>query len=114
MKKYILPALLLSAVLLLFGGTVAGQKKIESKKSGATTKVANFAGQITVIIVKSAAKAAWETTKFTAKDIAKPLLLKAAPKATMFALKLTGTALKKGIPVVGKLGFAYLKAKLPF
>lgn len=114
MKKYILPALLLCAVLLLFGGTVSGQKKIESQKNGAITQVANFAGQVTVVIVKSATKVAWETTKFTAKDIAKPLLLKATQKVAMFAFKLTGTALKKGIPVVSKLGFAYLKAKLPF
>ncbi len=121
MKQYILPAFVLCAVLSIFGISANGQKKAESKQNGAITQVANFAGQVTVVIVKSAGKAAWETTKFTAKDIAKPiilgiakpLLLKAAPKLSMFALKLTGNALKKGIPFAGKLGLAYLKAKLP-
>lgn len=121
MKKYILPAFLLCAVILLFGDTVTCQKKAEVKQNGAISQVANFAGQVTVILVKSAGQAAWATTKFTAKDIAKPiiigiakpLLLKAAPKLSMFALKLTGNALKKGIPFAGKLGLAYLKAKLP-
>ena len=114
MKKYILPAFLLCAFLLLFGGNASGQKATEVKKNGAITQVANFAGQVTVIVVKSAGKAAWETTKFSAKNIAKPLLLKALPKVSMFALKLTGKAIKKGIPVASKLGFTYLKAKLPF
>ena len=114
MKKYIVPAFLLFAVLLLFGGTASGQKSPDAKNSGAITQVANFAGQVTVIVVKSAGQAAWATTKFSAKNIAKPILLKALPKASMFALKLTGKAIKKGIPVASKLGFIYLKAKLPF
>ena len=78
-------------------------------------------GKVAVVIIKSAAKMTWATTKFAAKDvakpmivgIAKPLLMKALPKVSMFALKLTGDALKKGIPFASKLGLAYLKAKLP-
>ena len=81
-----------------------------------------IAGKVSVVIIKSAAKTAWATTKFAAKDIAKPilvgivkpLLLKATPQITMFALKLTGNSLKKGIPIATKLGMTYLRAKLPF
>ncbi len=84
--------------------------------------VLEIAGKVSVVIIKSAAKTAWATTKFAAKDIAKPilvgivkpLLLKATPQITMFALKLTGNSLKKGIPIATKLGMTYLRAKLPF
>lgn len=114
MKKHVLPASLLFAAIIFLGGTAFGQKAIDAKKSGAITKVANFAGHVTVIVVKSAGKAAWETTKFSAKNFAKPILLKAVPKVSMFALKLTGRAINKGIPVASKVGFTYLKAKLPF
>ena len=81
----------------------------------------DLAGKVSVVIIKSAAKTAWATTKFAAKDVAKPilvgvakpLLLKAAPQITMFALKLTGNSLKKGIPIATKMGMTYLRAKLP-
>ncbi len=84
--------------------------------------VLNLAGKVSVVVIKSAAKTAWATTKFAAKDvakpilvgIAKPLLLKATPQITMFALKLTGQSLQKGIPIATKLGMTYLRAKLPF
>lgn len=90
-----------------------------SKTNG--NPVLNLAEKVTVVIIRSAAKTAWETTKFAAKDvakpiivgIAKPLLLKATPQITMFALKLTGNSLKKGIPIATKLGMTYLRAKLP-
>lgn len=115
MKKHILPASLLFAAILFLGGPAFGQSNAAStKQNGAITRVANFAGQVTVIVVKSAGKAAWETTKFSARNIAKPILFKALPKVSMFALKLSGKAIKKGIPVASKLGFTYLKAKLPF
>ena len=60
-----------------------------------------------VIIVKSAAKAAWVTTKFVAKDIAKPVakavFIKAAPKLTVYALKKSPMIAKRVLPLAMKL-----------
>jgi hypothetical protein len=51
----------------------------------------NGAARIPVVIVGSAAKATWITTKFTAKylvaPVAKTLFVKATPTLTKFALK---------------------------
>lgn len=98
------------------------EKVAKAASLNGNNPVLNLAGKVSVVIIKSAAKTAWATTKFAAKDvakpilvgIAKPLLLKATPQITMFALKLTGNSLKKGIPIVTKLGMTYLRAKLPF
>ncbi len=60
-----------------------------------------------VIIVKSAAKVAWVTTKVVVKDIAKPVakavLLKAAPKITVYMLKKSPVVAKHVLPRVIKL-----------
>ncbi len=56
-------------------------------------------------------------TKFAAKrvawPVAKTVLLKAPEKVAVLGLKTVGFSLRKGIPTVGKIGFAYLKTKLP-
>ena len=74
-------------------------------------------GKVAVIVVGSAAKVAWATTKFAAKrvawPVAKTVLLKAPEKVAVLGLKTVGFSLRKGIPTVGKIGFAYLKTKLP-
>lgn len=101
---------------------VAKNKISSSKAYDGGNPVLNLAGEVSVVVIKSAAKTAWATTKFAAKDvakpilvgIAKPLLLKATPQITMFLLKLTGKSLQKGIPIATKLGMTYLRAKLPF
>ncbi len=62
---------------------------------------------VAVVIVGSAAKAAWVTTKFTAKHVAKPVLkavfLKAAPKLTLYALKNSPRIAAKVAPTALKL-----------
>ena len=116
MKIKLVKITITCAFALVFSAAAFGQSNGASARSSGSigSAMLHGTGKVAVVIIKSAGKAAWETTKFTAKDIAKPLLLKAAPKVAMFALKLTGTTMKNGIPVVSKLGFAYLKAKLPF
>lgn len=62
---------------------------------------------VAVVIVGSAAKAAWVTTKFAAKHVAKPVLkavfLKAAPKVTMYALNNSPRIAAKVAPTALKL-----------
>ncbi|HQX57302.1 MAG TPA: hypothetical protein PLP07_15360 [Pyrinomonadaceae bacterium] len=121
MIKIFLKTALILLCFLSLTAAVNGQKATSKKSDSVISSIANGAGKVTVVVVGSAAKAAWATTKFAAKDIAKPLvvsvgkplLLKAAPNVTMFALKLTGKSVKKAVPLAAKLGMAYLKAKLP-
>lgn len=91
-------------------------QSVETKKPSPAAQVLNLSGQIAVIVVGQSAKAAWKVTKFTAADIAKPIargiILKATPKLTTFALKLTGKVIKRGYPVVQKLAVTYLKTRL--
>lgn len=97
------------------------EKVAKTASLNGNNPILNLAGKVSVVVIKSAAKTAWATTKFAAKDVAKPilvgvakpLLLKAAPQVTVFVLKLTGNSLKKGIPIATKLGMTYLRAKLP-
>lgn len=60
-----------------------------------------------VIVVGSAAKAAWVTTKFVAKDVALPVakfvVIKAAPRAGLFVLKRSPRVAKRILPVAVKL-----------
>jgi hypothetical protein len=114
---------LLIAVLLLlaFCAAASGQKpaklqKSEVKKQSPGEQLLGLTGKAAVIIVGQTAKAAWKTTKFTASDMAKPvakaILLKAAPKLTVFALKLTGKAAVKALPIGKRLFLTYLKTRL--
>lgn len=61
----------------------------DAKKSGdsAGVTVLKGTGKTAVIVVGSAGKIVWGTTKFTAKHMAKPLLLKAAPRVSKLVLK---------------------------
>jgi hypothetical protein len=89
----------------------------ETRKPSPAAKVINLSGQIAVIVVGQTAKVAWKTTKFTASEMAKPVIkgifLKATPALTKFGLRLTGKAIKKGYPVVQKLVVTYLRTKVP-
>jgi hypothetical protein len=86
------------------------------KKQSTTTQVLNMTGKAAVIIVGQTAKAAWKTTKFTAAEVGKPaakaIFLKAAPKMTIWAAKLTGKAFEKALPIGKKLFITYLKTRL--
>lgn len=44
-------------------------------------------GKAAVIVVGSAGKVVWATTKFAAKRVAKPILVKAAPAVGKFIIK---------------------------
>lgn len=87
------------------------------KKPSAGEEVLALTGKAAVIIVGQSAKLAWQTTKFTASEMAKPVakavFLKVTPKLTKYGLKLTGQALKKGMPVAQKLVITYIKSKIP-
>lgn len=65
--------------------------------------VLNAAGSVAMIVVRSAGKVAWATTKFTASEIAKPLVVKVTPMAAKFALKASGVAIKRLLPFALKL-----------
>lgn len=104
MNKNFLKPLLLSVFMLMLCAAVNAQ----TKKS-TTEKVLNTS----VIIVGQTAKIAYQTAKFTGKEfikpattkLAKPLILKVVPKATVFLVK-------KAIPVSQKLFVTYLKTRL--
>lgn len=112
---------IICACIFAFSAIANAQKASPSKSDSVISTIANGAGKVTVVVVGSAAKVAWATTKIAAKDVAKPilvsvakpLLLKATPALSAYALKLTGQALKKAVPFAAKLGMAYLKTKLP-
>lgn len=106
--------------LLALTITVSAQKKAvaaDPDEQSVVETALDLTGKATVIVVGTAAKAAWKTTKFTAVEVGKPavkaLLLKAAPKVTMFFVKLTGKGIQKGFPVVQKLAVTYLRTKVP-
>jgi hypothetical protein len=104
----ILKPLLLGVFVL----TLCATANAQAKKS-TTEKVLNTTGKATVIIVGQAAKITYQTAKFTGREfvkpiaikIAKPLVLKVVPKATVFLIK-------KAIPVGQKLFVTYLKTRL--
>lgn len=106
--------------LLLLSFVVAGQQKaVKSDAKGASVAgtILKGSGKVAVIVVGSAGQAAWVTTKFIGKNVAWPaaktILLKAPQKMVTIGLKTAGFSLRKGIPIAGKVGLAYLKAKLP-
>ena len=92
--------------MLLAATAVGAQSKPNDRK--ATTRSESSAGsaaaKVPIVIVGSAAKLTWATTKFTAKHVAKPvaktLFLKATPAITKFALKNTAKHL---LPLAVKL-----------
>src|SRR5688572_16104313 len=98
--KGIVRLLLPLCTVLLFAASAAAQdqSKQNDRRSGPSPAV---------VIVKSVAKGAWVTTKFVAKDIAKPVakavLLKAVPKITVYALKASPRIAKRVLPLALKL-----------
>ena len=102
MKRIFRLLLPLCAVLLFALSANAQDKGSGSKKDDRRSNQ-----NVAVIVVKSAAKAAWVTTKFVAKDIAKPVfqavIIKAAPKLTVYALKKSPMIAKRVLPYALKL-----------
>ncbi len=62
-----------------------------------------MAGKVVLIVIQSATKTAWETTKFAAKDLAKPILFKLLPVVTKSTLRATGVAAKRLLPQAAEL-----------
>ena len=98
MKKLIIRSLVVCACLLSLSLAASAQKRTATENangSSAGVAVLNATGKLAVIVVGSAAKVAWGTTKFVARDravpvaksLVKPLVVHAAPAAAKFALK---------------------------
>ncbi len=96
--------------LLCFSAFGAGaQDKNRSTNHGSSVagSVLKGVGKAAVVVVGTAAKATWVVAKVTIKQIAYPVakavLIKAAPKVTVFMLKNTGKILKTAFPAMIKL-----------
>lgn len=110
MKNLLIKTVCVAACVFAFGAAASAQNTSKEPRPDDDNVVANVlegTGKVTYVVVRSAGKAAWGTTKFTAKHIAKPVaktvLLKAAPKITVFSLKSAGTAGKHLAPIAVKL-----------
>ncbi len=120
MKNLILRTLAACALLaaVTFAANAQAKNASEKKDGGSIAgTVISGTGKVAVVIVGNAARSAWVTTKFVTKHavwpVAKTALVKIPQKTAMMGLKTAGFSLKKGIPAAGKVGLAYLKAKLP-
>ena len=104
---------------LVVGASGQAKKAVAAKGDGGSlaSSVAAGTGKVAVVIVGSAAKSAWVTTKFVTKHavwpVAKTALMTVPKQTAVLGLKTAGYSLKKGIPAAGKVGLAYLKTKLP-
>jgi hypothetical protein len=106
MKQNIVKAVVLGLLLFSFSTFANAQDQVSSEKKDrniivvGTGRTLEIAGKVTVIVVKETAKIVWKTTKFTAGEIAAPtakaLLLKVAPKVSLFLIK-------KAVPIAAKL-----------
>lgn len=108
MKGHFWKAALVCALACTAGITAnAQQKKAPSDRNA----LASSSATVGVILVRSAGKAAWKTTKFVAKDVArraavsilKPFVLKVVPQAAKLGLRYGGTAAKTFLPHAWKV-----------
>ncbi|MCB1023467.1 MAG: hypothetical protein KDB79_03700 [Acidobacteria bacterium] len=76
------------------------------------TKSLKAAKTVAVIVVGETAKFSYKATKFTAKNVAKPLIVKSAPAVGKFMLKQSGNAVKTTLPLIRKIAVKYIKYKL--
>jgi len=111
MKKITFRISVVCALFLVCMFSVSAQ----SRKADALKTDGNFAasalrgtGNVAVIIVGSAAKATWVTSKFLVKDVsgsvAKTIFVRAAPAIGVFMLKQSGVLAKKAVPIAIKVG----------
>jgi hypothetical protein len=110
MKPILIKIIYLGAFVLALAATAPGQtnaKESHSDNDNIVESVLEGSGKVTFIVVKTAGKAAWGTTKFTAKHVAKPIgkavLLKAAPEIAAFTLRSAGTAGRRLTPIAVKI-----------
>jgi len=100
MKNLLLRSLFVCAVVFVI--RLSGQAQEHSRGSS----VVSGAGNIAVVVVKSATKSAWVAAKFSAKHVVRPV-------AKTMLLKVPAYVVKRALPAAGKLGLVYLKTKLP-
>lgn len=103
MKMFIIRALCVGACVIALSiissaQTVTAKSTVKHDNVGVT--VLKGTGKAAVIVVGSAAKIAWGTTKIVGNYVAKPILLKAVPAVAKFALK---RSLKYALPYAIKL-----------
>lgn len=110
MKNILLKTICVAAMVFAFHAAASAQQTTKEPIASDDNFVENVlegTGKATIVVVKTAGKAAWATTKFTTKYIAKPVaktvLLKALPKITVFTLRSAGTAGKHLTPIAVKL-----------
>jgi hypothetical protein len=114
MKEKLLKGVILSILGLMFCASATAQNK------SMTEKVASLASKLPIIIVGETAKLTYKTAKFATKEIVFPvakttlktIVLKVAPKVSVFMLKETGKVATKSIPIGVKLIEKYLKYRL--
>jgi hypothetical protein len=98
--------LIICACLFALCSTAAAQRTTTVSKAsdrGRTEAIMKGSGKATVIVVSSAAKVAWATTKFGAKYVAEPMAVKVAPNIAIQTLKTSGIAAKYVLPFAVKL-----------
>ena len=108
MKKIFYRILFLA--LFLLAGYISANAQTEKKDTvqrsfGATKKVA-------VIVIGKPAKYGYKATKFTANKIAKPIIVKSAPRVGQFVWKNSKSFTKRIFPVIKTLVIKYVKYKL--
>jgi hypothetical protein len=106
MSKPIFKTVILGVLFFAFATVAKAQNKVsvQSKDRNVivvgASKTLEVAGKATVIVIKETAKIGWEVTKVTVGEIAAPtakvILLKAAPKVSLFLLK-------KSAPIAARL-----------
>lgn len=98
MKKLLAKIIVVCACVFVFSLTAKAQKHDSPSTSGhdpVGVAVLKGTGKVAVIVVGSAAKIVYKTTKFVAKDLAKPIVVsvlkpvatKTIPAVAKFALK---------------------------
>lgn len=119
MSKQIFKFIILGVLLFSFQIITNAQDNAPAEKKDrniivvGATETLKIGGKVTYIVVKETAKIAWKATKFTAGEVAAPvakaIVVKAAPKVSMFMLKTSGKIIQKGTPIAAKLLITYLK-----
>ncbi len=118
MKSILIKFVVVFAFLFAINLDVSAQADPPEKSdSNAAVKVLKGTGKVAEVAVVSTGKAAYATTKFAAKNVAKPVLVKAVPAVGKFVLKKSGNILLKtavkSLPIAKKIAITYVKLKLP-
>ncbi len=105
MSRILFRTILFSVFLCIFSLSTNAQKKNIAAHALSASK------KTTVIVVGQTAKLTYKVTKFTVKRVAKPIIVKSAPKTGKFVLKQTGNVIKRSYPFGKMLFIKYVKYK---